>query len=214
MLHTFSCGSVGGLVISPVWTLVTPWTIAHQVLVSVGFGEACIYICLHAVLCLAAQSCLIFCDPMDCSLPGSSVYGDSPGKNTGVGCHALLQGIFPTQVSKPGLPHCRWILYKLSHQGSPRTLEWVAYPFSRGSSHSRNWIRVSCIAGRFFTSWVPREAHIYVHIYSYWVVWVLYIFWTLICCQIDDLQIFLSDSIGFLFILLIFLLMWNSYSCI
>ena len=118
-----------------------------------------IYICLHiyAVLCLAAQSCLIFCDPMDCSLPGSSVYGDSPGKNTGVGCHALLQGIFPTQVSKPGLPHCRWILYKLSHQGSPRTLEWVAYPFSRGSSHSRNWIRVSCIAGRFFTSWAMRE---------------------------------------------------------
>ena len=43
--------------------------------------------------------------------------GDSPGKNTGVGCHALLQRIFPTQGSKPGLLHCRWILYCLSHQG-------------------------------------------------------------------------------------------------
>ena len=151
---------------------------------------------------------------MDCSLPGSSVHGDSPGKNTGVGCHAFLQGVFPTQVSKPGPPHCRWILCKLSHQGSPRTLEWVAYPFSRGSSHSRNWTGFFCIAGRFFTSWVPREAHIYVHIYSYWVIWVLYIFWTLTCYQINDLQIFLSDSIGFLFILLIFLSIWNSYSCI
>ena len=40
---------------------------------------------------------------------------NSPGKNTGVGCHALLQGIFPTQGSNPGLPHCRWILYHLSH---------------------------------------------------------------------------------------------------
>ena len=65
------------------------------------------------------QSCLTLCKPMDCSLPGFSVHGDSPGKNTGVGCHALLQGIFPTQELNPGLQHCRWILYRLSHQGSP-----------------------------------------------------------------------------------------------
>ena len=51
--------------------------------------------------------------------PGSSDHGDSPGKNTGVGCHALFQGIFPTQGSNPGILHCRWILYHLSHQGSP-----------------------------------------------------------------------------------------------
>ena len=44
---------------------------------------------------------------------------DFPGKNTGMGCHALLQGIFPTQGSYPGLLHCRQILYHLSHQGSP-----------------------------------------------------------------------------------------------
>ena len=50
-------------------------------------------------VCLVAQSCLF----VDCSLPGSPVHGESPGKNTGVGCHALLQGIFPTQGSNPGL---------------------------------------------------------------------------------------------------------------
>ena len=49
----------------------------------------------------------VLSDPMDCSPPGSSVHGDSPGENTGVACHALLQGIFPTQGSNPGLPHCR-----------------------------------------------------------------------------------------------------------
>jgi len=52
---------------------------------------------------------------MDFSLPGSSVCGDSPGKNAGVGCHALL---FPNQESNRNLLHCRWILYQLSYQGS------------------------------------------------------------------------------------------------
>ena len=51
------------------------------------------------VLCFVTQSCPTLCNPMDGSPPGSSVHGDSPGKNIGVGCHALLQGIFPTQVS-------------------------------------------------------------------------------------------------------------------
>ena len=71
-----------------------------------------------SLLCLVAQSCPTLCDPMDCSPPGSSVHGDSPGKNTGVGRHALLQGIFPTQGSNRGLLSCRWILYHLNHQGS------------------------------------------------------------------------------------------------
>ena len=110
------------------------------------------------MLCLVALSCPTLCDLMDCSPPGSSVHGDSPGKNTGVGCHALLQGLFPTQGSNPGLPHCRWILYRLSHQGSPRRLEWGAYPFSRITSRPRNQSGFSCIAGRFFTSWATREA--------------------------------------------------------
>ena len=85
------------------------------------------------VLCSVAQSCLTLWDPMDCSLLGSSVHGVSPGKNSGVGCYALLQEIFSTQGSKPGLHHRR-ILYQLSHQGRPTVLEWVAYPFSRGAS--------------------------------------------------------------------------------
>ena len=86
------------------------------------------------MVCLIAQSCPTLCDPMDCSPLGSSVHGDSPDKNSGVSGHALLQGIFPTQRSNPGLPHCRWILYHLSHQGNPRMLQWVAYPFFRGTS--------------------------------------------------------------------------------
>ena len=63
---------------------------------------------------------------------------NSPGQNTGVGSLSLLQGIFPTQGSNPGLLHCGQILYQLSHKGSPRILEWVAYLFSKGSSWPRN----------------------------------------------------------------------------
>ena len=66
-----------------------------------------------------------------------------------MGSLSLLQRIFSTQGSNPGFPHCRRILYQLSHKGSPRILEWVAYPFSSGSSWPRNWTRVSCITGDF-----------------------------------------------------------------
>ena len=72
--------------------------------------------------------------------------------------HGLYSWIFPTQGSDPGLLHCRWILYQLSHKESPRILEWVAYPFSSGYSHPRNQTRLSCAAGRFFTNWAIREA--------------------------------------------------------
>ena len=114
---------------------------------------------LMRVLCCASCSVMsTLCDPKDCNLPGSSVQGDSSDKNTGVGCHALLQGIFPTQGSNPGLLHCRQILHHLNHQESPRIPECVAYSFSSGTSWPRNRTGVSCIAGRFFTSWVIREA--------------------------------------------------------
>ena len=114
------------------------------------------------ILCVQAKSlqlCLTLCNLMDSSLPGSSVHGDSPGKSTGVGYLALLQGIFPTQELIPGLLHHRHILYPLSHQGSPWKLEWAAYPFSR-SSHPRYWTGVSCIAGGFFTNWATRKDQI------------------------------------------------------
>ena len=74
-----------------------------------------------------------------------------------MGCHALLQGIFPTQGSNPGLPHCRRIPYCLSCQGSPRILECVAYPFARGSSWSRKQTGVSYIAGGFLPAELPEK---------------------------------------------------------
>ena len=87
---------------------------------------------------------------------------NSPGQNTVLSLQntslSLLQGIFPTQGSNSGLPHCRRILYQLSHKRSPRILEWVAYPFSRGSSWLRNQTGVSFTAGAFFTNWAIREA--------------------------------------------------------
>ena len=69
------------------------------------------------MLHLVTHSCLTRCSRVDCSLPGSSVRGDSSGKNVGVGCHFLLQGIFLNQGSNLGLPHCRQTFYHLSHQG-------------------------------------------------------------------------------------------------
>ena len=107
-------------------------------------------LCSHLPKVKVTQSRLTLCDH------GLQSPWNSPGQNTGMGSLSLLQGIFPTQGSNPGLPHCRRILYQLSHKGSPRILEWVA--ISRGSSWLRKWTRVSCIAGGFFTNWAIREA--------------------------------------------------------
>ena len=105
----------------------------------------------------------------------------SPGKNIGVGCHALLQGIFliqglnpslcllhcqvgalplapPTKVAQSCLTLCDPMDYAAHGILQARILEWVAFPFSRGSSQPRNWTRVSCITGGFFTNWALREA--------------------------------------------------------
>ena len=100
------------------------------------------------------------CSVMSYSLRPHGLYSpwNSPGQNTGVGSLSLLQQIFPTQGSNPGLPHCRQILYQLSQKGSPRILQWVAYPFSSESSRPMNWTKVSCTAGGFFTNWAIREA--------------------------------------------------------
>ena len=75
------------------------------------------------MLCVGSRVAL--CDPVDCGPSGSSVHGDSPDKNIGVGCHALLQEIFPIQGSNPGLPHCWWILCHLSHQESPYIYNFI-----------------------------------------------------------------------------------------
>ena len=125
------------------------WIVGHSFYFIKRMWHCCLWLfdgLLCTMLCLVTQSSLTLCGAMDCSQPGFSLHGDSPGKNTGVGCHALLKGIFPIQGSNPGLLHCRQILYHLSHQGSPRILEWVAYPLSRGSSWHRNQTRLSCTA--------------------------------------------------------------------
>ena len=145
-----------------------------------------------ATVCRAvlSHSVVALCDPWACSPP---VHEDSLGKNTRVGCHALLQGIFPTQGSNPGhpgLPDCRWILYLLSHQGSPRRLEWVACPFCRGYSWPRDWTGVSYIAGEFFTSWATREAvshHTALQLFQCYMLKRLYIciyVWGCVCIYI------------------------------
>ena len=79
----------------------------HYIYIYIYIYELYIYNSAYTyveLLCLVAQLTL------DCSLPGSSVDKDSPGKNTGVGCHALLQKVLPTQLSNPGFPHSRRIL--------------------------------------------------------------------------------------------------------
>ena len=121
------------------------------------------------------QSCLTLCDPMNC-------LWNSLGQNTAVGSLSLLQRIFPIQGSNPGAPRCRWILYQLSHKGSPRLLDWASYSFYSGSFQPRNWTGVSCIAGGFFTNWAIKEAPIWMEeIWQKSVILILLIFgWALV----------------------------------
>ena len=88
---------------------------------------------LHFMEMKVAQSCPTLCNPMD-----YAVYGIIQARileySGVVGSCSLFQRIFPTQGLNTGLPLCRWILYQLSHQGTPIILEWLAYPFSSGSS--------------------------------------------------------------------------------
>ena len=98
--------------------------------------RVCVCVC---VCVLGTQSCPTLWDVMDCSPPGGTPWTvwtvamdcsppgprilcswNSPGKNTGVGCHFPLQGIHLTQGLNPGLLNCRQILYHLNHQGSPK----------------------------------------------------------------------------------------------
>ena len=98
----------------------------------------------------------LLCDPMD-----YIVHGILQARILEWVAFLLSRESFPTQGLNPGLPHCRQILYQLSHKWSPRLLEWVAYPFSSRSSQPRNWTGVSCIEGGFFTNWALREACFY-----------------------------------------------------
>ena len=97
----------------------------------------------------AAQPCLTLSDSMDCSPPDFSIHRIFQARILEWVAISFSRGIFPTQGSNSGVPHCKRILYQLSHKGSPIILEWVAYPFSRGSVWPRDRTGVSCIAGRF-----------------------------------------------------------------
>ena len=122
--------------VTPNWSLSFLYSLNSYVLVStLLFKNIGVAVFLTPLLvCLVAQSRPTLCNPMDCSPPGSAIHGDSPGKYTGVGCHALLQGIFPMQGSNPGLLHCRWILYHLSHQGSPCKRNHLQCPKTEGGT--------------------------------------------------------------------------------
>ena len=114
------------------------------------------------MLCLVAQLCLTLCDPMDCSPSGSSVHGDSPGKNTRMGCCALLQGICPTQGSNPGLPPCRQI-FTLRYQGRFKTyckITIIKKMWYRGKERQRiQWNRIESL-NNVFRHMCPFTYHI------------------------------------------------------
>ena len=132
------------------------------------------------VLCSVAQSCPTLCDPMDCSPPSYSVHGilqarllewvaypfssgsSQPRNRTGVSCIAggffTKWAIREAQVTQSCLTLCDLMDYIVHGILQARILEWVAFPFSRGSSQTRDQTRVSCIAGGFFTNWAIREA--------------------------------------------------------
>ena len=127
------------------------------------FFQGSLNLCVCVCVCVkVAQLCLTLCNPMDYTVHGilwARILEWDRTEVSHIAGRLFTSWIFPTQGSNPGLLHCRWILYQLSHKGSSSILEWVACPFSSGSSRPRNWTGVSCIAGRFFTNWAIRDAY-------------------------------------------------------
>ena len=144
----------------PVILFVTPWTVTFQALLTMGFPR---HDCWSGLPFPSPEdlpnpgikpgSPELQADPLPSEPPGKphELYStwNSLDQNTRVGSLSLLQEIFPAQGSNPVLLPCRLILYQLSHKGSPIILEWVAYPFSRGSSRFRNRTGVFCIAADY-----------------------------------------------------------------
>ena len=97
---------------------------------------------VHVLCCSVMSDSLL---PRDCNPPGSSVHGDSPGKTTGVDCHALPQWIFPIQGSNLGLPHCRQILYHLNHQEVPECPCFFKFPSKSVVLSIHHWSFIICI---------------------------------------------------------------------
>ena len=159
-----------------------PWCFISKVM-GIRFSEQ-LTGCAAAAKSL--QSCPTLCDPIDGSPPGSPVPGILQARTLewvaisfswqGVGyenlfnnlirIHSLLQGIFLTQGLNLGFLHCRQILYRLSHQGSPRILEWVAFSFSRGSFWSRN-LGSCALQEDSLPAELPGKPNSYTYIYIY-----------------------------------------------
>ena len=110
-----------------------------------------------AMLSLVVLLCPTLYDAMASSPPGSSFHGDSPGKNTGVGCHALLQGINPGIETRS--PALQADTLPSTPPGKPMNTGVGSLFLFRGIFPTQNQTRVSCIAGGFFTSWATRKVH-------------------------------------------------------
>ena len=141
------------LPLASLWELVIEKTVIYSFIYDLS-EQLLILVSYCCVERKESESCSVMSEP----LWPHGLYSpwNSPGQNTGMG--SLLQGIFPTQGLNPGLMHCRWILYQLNHKGRSRIVEWVAFPFSRGSSRPRNRTGVSCVAGGFFTNWAMTSS--------------------------------------------------------
>ena len=119
-------------------------------------------------MCLVIQSYPTLCDSLDYSPLDFSVHGCSSGKNTGVGCYVLLQGIFPTQGSNPCLPHCRLILYHVTHRGSPHLFkESQQLQFPTLSGHLPNGIEGVKGTPQLSVLFNQKRGHIYISRSSY-----------------------------------------------
>ena len=124
---------------------------------------------LQCTVCTHAQSCVPLCDPTDCGPPDSSVYGDSSGKNTGVGCLALLQEIFPSQGSNPGLLHCGQIFFLPSElPAKPMNTGVGCHFLPQGSFPAQEWnpslLESPALAGGFFTTEEPGRPILIEHL--------------------------------------------------
>ena len=143
------------------------WKVSH------GDETRYLTVITRAVLCLVAQSCPTLM-PARLLCPG-----DSLGKNTGVGCHALLQGIFPAQGLNPGLPLCRQILYHLSHQGSPN-VSVCSYCFVDRNLNSLTFLSISQSFQLCWTINVVEVAHYVSLRYILYNFCFIVLFW--LCC--------------------------------
>ena len=108
---------------------------------------------------------------MSNSLRSHGLSMEFSGQNTGVGNLSLLQGIFPTQGSNLGLPHCSGFFTSWATREAQEY--WSGFTFSRGSS----WTGVSCTSSRFFTNWAIREAQCSYHERIKYLLWIFFFFW-------------------------------------